>query len=81
LEHLQRTRKVKGLSAAGKLARQHDSCWKIVSKKQVLFTEHPVYFVSSWHYVGYSVGSSGGDASSGTVVESIFEMHTKALGS
>jgi hypothetical protein len=28
-----------------------------------------------------AVGSSGGDASSKTVVESIFEMHTKALGS
>jgi hypothetical protein len=43
---------VKGLSSAGKLARQHDSCWKIVPKKKVLFVERPVYFVSSWHYVG-----------------------------
>jgi hypothetical protein len=55
---------VKGLLAAGKLARQHDSCWKIVPKKQVSFAERCVSFVSSWHY-------GGGDASSEKVVESI----------
>jgi G patch domain-containing protein 2 len=40
--------KVKGLSAPGKLARQHDSCGKIApGKMKVSFAERLVSFVSS----------------------------------
>ncbi|KAM0887925.1 hypothetical protein ACQ4PT_028678 [Festuca glaucescens] len=83
--------KVKGLSAPGKLARQHDSCGK-APKKQVSFAERPVSFVSSGTMgetvaETVAVGSSGADASSEKVVESnssklgTFEMHTKGFGS
>jgi G patch domain-containing protein 2 len=84
--------KVKGLSDPGKLARQHDSCGKIARKKQVSFAERLVSFVSSGTMVEsvtetLAVWSSGGDASSEKVVESIssklgtFEMHNKGFGS
>jgi G patch domain-containing protein 2 len=83
---------VKGLSAPGKLARQHDSYGKTVPKKQVSFAERPVSFVSSGTMAEtitetVAVGSSGGDALSEKVVESnssklgTFEMHTKGFGS
>lgn len=83
--------KVKGLSAPGKLARQHDSCGK-APVKQVSFAERPVSFVSSGTMAEtiaetVAVGSSGAEASLEKVVESnsfklgTFEMHTKGFGS
>jgi hypothetical protein len=47
-----RTRKMKGLSAPGKLARQHDSCGKIVLKKHVSFADWSCIFCVLCHNGG-----------------------------
>jgi len=80
--------KVKGLSAPGKLTRQHDACGKNVPKKQVSFAERPVSFVSSGTMVetvteAVAVGSTGGEQVVKTSSSKLgtFEMHTKGFGS
>jgi G patch domain-containing protein 2 len=71
--------KVKGLSAPGKLARQHDSCGKIVPKKQVSCAERLVSFVSSGTMAEsvtetIAVFSSRGDASLEKVCSTWFQL-------